>query len=79
MFEGCGADLTEYRVTRARSNFATLAHNVASSEGGTRGVLYLSHALADDPDNILLLCETDHRAPTRDVGFLRRKHAEDNK
>ena len=61
MFEGCGADLTEDPVTRARGNFATLAHNVASSEGGTRGVLYLSHALADDPDNILLLCETHHR------------------
>ena len=61
MFEGCGADLTEDPVTRVRGNFATLAHNVASSEGGTRGVLYLSHALADDPENILLLCETHHR------------------
>ena len=61
MFEGCGADLTLDPVTGMRGNFATLAHNVASSEGGTRGVLYLSHALADDPDNILLLCETHHR------------------
>ncbi|MDE0242016.1 MAG: SAVED domain-containing protein [bacterium] len=61
MFEGCGADLTEDPVTRVRGNFATLAHNVASSEGGTRGVLYLSGALADDPENILLLCETHHR------------------
>ena len=61
MFQGCGADLTEDPVTRVRGNFATLAHNVASSEGGTRGVLYLSHSLADDPDNILLLCETHHR------------------
>ena len=61
MFEGCGADLTEDSVTRARGNFATLAHNVAASESGTRGVLHLSHGLADDPDNILLLCETHHR------------------
>ena len=61
MFEGCGADLTLDPVTGMRGNFATLAHNVASSEGGARGVLYLSHALADDPDNILLLCETHHR------------------
>ena len=61
MFEGCGADLTEDPVTGVRGNFATLAHNVAASEGGTRGVLYLSHALADDPDNILLLCEIHHR------------------
>ena len=61
MFEGCGADLTEDPVTRVRGNFATLAHNVAASEGGTRGVLYLSGSLSDDPDNILLLCDTHHR------------------
>ena len=41
MFEGCGADLTEDPVTRVRGNFVTLMHNVAASEGGTRGALYL--------------------------------------
>ena len=61
MFEGCGADLTEDSVTRARGNFGTLAHNVAASESGARGVVYLSHGLSDDPANILLLCETHHR------------------
>ena len=61
MFEGCGADLTEDAVTRVRGNFATLAHNVAASEDGPRGVLYLSHGLSNDPANILLLCETHHR------------------
>ena len=61
MFDGCGADLTEDPVTRVRGNFATLAHNVAAAEGGTRGVLYLSGSLADDPENILLLCDTHHR------------------
>ena len=61
MFEGCGADLTEDPVTRVQGNFATLAHNVAASEGGTRGVLYLSGSLADAPENILLLCDTHHR------------------
>ena len=61
MFDGCGADLTEDPVTRVRGNFATLAHNVAASEAGTRGVLCLSHGLADDHANILLLCETHHR------------------
>ena len=61
MFEGCGAKLTEDPVTRVRGNFATLAHNVAASEGGTRGVRYLSGSLADDPENILLLCDTHHR------------------
>ena len=61
MFEGCGADLTVDPVTGERGNFATLAHNVASSEGGARGVRYLSAGLADDPENILLLCDIHHR------------------
>ena len=61
MFEGCGADLTKDPVTRVQGNFATLAHNIAASEGGTRGVLYLSGRLADAPENILLLCDTHHR------------------
>ena len=61
MFEGCGADLTEDPVTRVPGNFGTSAHNVAASERGTRGVLYLSGSLASDPENILLLCDTHHR------------------
>ena len=61
MFEGCGVDLTEDPMTRERGYFATLAHNVAASERGTRGVLYLSGALANDPENILLFCDTHHR------------------
>ncbi len=61
MFDGCGIDLTEDPVTRIRGNFAKLAHNVAASEGGPRGVMYLSHSLANDPSNILLLCDTHHR------------------
>ena len=65
MFEGCGANLTEDPVTHVRGNFATLAHNVAASEGGTRGVLYLSGSLADDPENVLLLCDTHHRLVDR--------------
>ena len=61
MFDGCGADLTVDLVTGERGNFATLAHNVASSQAGTRGVLYLSDRLSDEARNILLLCETHHR------------------
>ena len=86
MFEGCGADLTEDPVTRVRGNFATLAHNVAASEGGTRGVLYLSHELSDDPANILLLCETHHRLidkvakadyPAAKLSAMRRRFCEE--
>ena len=61
MFEGCGADLTEDPVTGVRGNFATLAHNIAASEGGTRGMLFLSGGLTDDSENILLLCDRHHR------------------
>lgn len=61
MFEGCGADLTIDPVTGERGNFATLAHNVASSAAGTRGVLYLSDRLSDEASNILLLCVNHHR------------------
>ena len=61
MFEGCGSDLTLDPVSGVRGNFATLAHNIAASEGGTRGALYLSGVLANDPKNILLLCDTHHR------------------
>jgi len=61
MFDGCGIDLTEDPVTGTRGNFAKLAHNVAASEGGPRGVMYLSHSLSNDPSNILLLCDTHHR------------------
>ena len=86
MFEGCGANLTEDPVTGARGNFATLAHNVASSEAGTRGMLYLSHALSDDPNNILLLCETHHRLvdkvaksdyPAAKLSTMRRRFCEE--
>lgn len=85
MFDGCGADLTEDPVTRGRGNFATLAHNVAASEGGTRGVLYLSGSLANCPENILLLCDTHHRLvdtvakadyPAAELSEMRRRFRE---
>ena len=65
MFEGCGADLTEDPETRVRGYFGTLAHNIAASESGPRGTLYLSEGLADDPQNILLLCDVHHRLVDR--------------
>ena len=86
MFDGCSVDLTVDPVTGVRGNFATLAHNVAASQGGTRGVLYLSHGLSDDPSNILLLCETHHRLidrvakadyPAGTLSAMRRRFCED--
>ncbi len=61
MFTGCGQDLGFDGLTGTEGNFSYLAHNVASSEQGERGVAILSEKLSDDPKNILLLCDKHHR------------------
>jgi len=61
MFEGCGEDLGFDELTGHEGNFSYLAHNVASSENGPRGIIELSEKLSDDPKNILLLCDKHHR------------------
>lgn len=61
MFNGCAVDLTRDALTGKKGNFKALAHNVASSEQGTRGLLYLSEGLSNDPDNVLVLCDIHHR------------------
>ena len=61
MFLGCGESLRYDFLTGTGGNFSYLAHNVASSEGGERGVPYISEALSNDPNNILLLCDKHHR------------------
>lgn len=61
MFLGCGESLQYDFLTGNGGNFSYLAHNVASSEGGERGIPYLSEALSNIPNNILLLCDKHHR------------------
>lgn len=61
MFEGCAVNINLDEITGAKGCFSYLAHNVASSEKGPRGILYLSAELSDDPNNILLLCDKHHR------------------
>lgn len=61
MFKGCGIDLNLDPLTGQSGNFAYFAHNVATSEQGPRGDLYQSDLLADEPSNILLLCDVHHR------------------
>jgi len=61
MFEGCGENLGLEDLSGHGGNFAYLAHNIASSEQGTRGVPVLSGKLSNDPQNILLLCDKHHR------------------
>ncbi|WP_461196939.1 SAVED domain-containing protein [Acinetobacter pittii] len=61
MFTGCGDRLDIEQLTGMKGNVGYLAHNVASSERGERGIPYLSEVLSDDPSNVLLLCDKHHR------------------
>lgn len=60
-FDGCGEDLSSHFATDGASNYSYLAHIVASSVDGPRGDAILSPLLADDPENIMLLCDKCHR------------------
>lgn len=61
-YTNCGTRLDQDLISgELGKNFAYLAHNVASSPGGVRGDPKLSHDLADDPDNIVLMCDVHHR------------------
>lgn len=61
MFSGCGSRLNFDSLSGHRGNFGYMAHNVAASENGPRGIIYLSKNLADEPSNVLLLCDVHHR------------------
>ncbi len=61
MFIGCGDPLNIELLTGTDGNFSYKAHNVAASEKGERGIPFLSSALSDDPNNVLLLCDKHHR------------------
>lgn len=61
MFQGCGQKLDYEQLTGNHGNFGYLAHNIAASELGKRGVKFTSGKLSDDPKNILLLCDKHHR------------------
>lgn len=65
MFSGCGSRLDFDSLSGHRGNFGYMAHNIAASESGPRGVMYLSKNLADEPSNVLLLCDVHHRLVDR--------------
>lgn len=60
-FDGCGEDLSSHFATDESANYSYLAHIVASSVDGPRGDAVDSPRLADDPENIMLLCDKCHR------------------
>ena len=59
-FSGCGVDLREHLTSSMSGNYSYYAHIVASSEDGPRGNSD-SAKLADEPSNIMLLCDKCHR------------------
>ena len=61
MFTGCGEPLSIDVITGRTGNYSYLAHNVASSEQGTRGIIEASGKLSNEPDNVLLMCDKHHR------------------
>lgn len=61
MYRGCSADLTSTPLVAGHTNIGYLAHIVASDPDGPRGDYQESHALSDDPENIMLMCDAHHR------------------
>ena len=61
-YHGCGKRLDGDLVTGdLAKNHAYLAHIIASDPRGERGHPVLSHQLANDPDNLMLMCDPHHR------------------
>ena len=60
-YPGCAKALWRDEVTRTSMNTAYKAHIIASSSDGPRGDDALSEELAQDLDNLMLLCDAHHR------------------
>lgn len=61
MFQGCSKDLSEIHLWTKAAQVGYLAHIVASDPEGPRGNQEDSHRLANNPDNIMLMCDEHHR------------------
>lgn len=64
-FSGCGRNLKKHLATGQPGRFSYFAHIIAASPEGPRGNLDLSLKLANDPSNIMLLCDECHRLVDR--------------
>lgn len=58
-FEGCGEQLFQSPDGQT-TNLSQMAHIIASSPNGPRGC-EASHELADDPNNIIMVCHKHHK------------------
>lgn len=59
-FRGCNKPVSRDFLTQARANVGELAHIVADSPAGARGVEGLSEELAKDESNLMLACFDCH-------------------
>lgn len=60
-FDGCGENLYTSSTPGSNGNYSYFAHIVASSPDGPRGDKDKSSKLAQDPQNLMLLCDKHHR------------------
>ena len=60
-YSGCNEELTEDQLTRRTDHFGAFAHIVADKPGGPRGDVVRSPQLANDIDNLMLLCQKHHK------------------
>ena len=60
-YKGCNKALYQDLVTKKNFNQSYIAHIVADKPGGPRGDKVRSPLLADDVNNLMLLCDTHHR------------------
>ena len=60
-YEGCNKVLHTDILTKKKYNSAYIAHIVADEPKGPRGDLKRSKELANDINNLMLLCDTHHR------------------
>lgn len=61
MFQGCSKDLSEIPLWTKAARVGYLAHIVASDPEGPRGNQEDSHRLANNAENIMLMCDEHHR------------------
>lgn len=65
-YRGCNKILHTDILTKRNFNQSYIAHIVADSAGGPRGTKIRSAQLADDINNLMLLCDTHHRLIDKD-------------
>lgn len=84
-FNGCNKQLYVHDITSDRCNIAELAHIIGDSANGPRGDKDRSARLAQDPNNIMLMCHDCHRYidkegldkfPDKVLYAMKKKHEE---